>query len=199
MKHSPFETYVLYSALKLHFSSKSYDFFKYKGAMKLTEKNFEARNDKYHFQKLAKKYTTDEMTDFLVSNIIAGRSWVGKFLDEGADETFRLYLKRKQSITYTVVNEVEEALREVGRPSALFSAEEDEYPPIITKTMDGSMSPETLIVLDRFVGFSQKFDERYGEDDMLWGKIRTLNQKLKPFVVYDKDKLKAGLKPLLTN
>jgi len=40
-----FESYRVYSALKLHFTTDSYDYFKYNGKTKVTPENFEKRKD----------------------------------------------------------------------------------------------------------------------------------------------------------
>ena len=37
---TPYETYVLYSALKNHFTTESYDFIKYNGSMSTGRKDF---------------------------------------------------------------------------------------------------------------------------------------------------------------
>jgi hypothetical protein len=200
MKHTPFETYAMYLALKAHFTQKGYDYVKYNGTMKnVKPETFEKRNDRYFFQKLAKKYSTDEMRDFMIANIVAGRTWVGEMLDNAADDTYKAFLKRKESLTYTVLNEVESALNEVTSATELFSAGEGEYPLILMKNLDGSMGYESLIVLDAFVNYTDKFDAVYGSDDVVWGKIRFTLQKLRPFVEYDRTRMKTGLSKLLLN
>src|SRR4051812_5248294 len=49
-----YEAYVLFLALKRHFTTKDYCFFKYHGKIRTSVKAFEARNDRYFFQKLSK-------------------------------------------------------------------------------------------------------------------------------------------------
>lgn len=200
MKLSPFETYNLYIGLKNHFTTANYDYFKYHGKTRASQEAFEARKDRFYFDKLAQRYSSDEMVDFMVANLVKERSWIGDFLDPDAEELFTAYQKRKQAITHTVLDEVSGLLHENSDPKALFRGTEDnEYPPILLKFIDGSLSLETLVVLNRFCGFMTKFDERYGEDDLLWGKIRFMIHKLKPFIHYDKAKVKNGLDELLFN
>lgn len=198
MKSTPFETYVMYLALKSHFSSK-YDYFKYQGQMRATEAQFEKRNDRYFFQKLAKQYQGDELRDYMVANIIEGRKWIGDFLSEQGQATYNSYVRRKQSITKTVLDEVQSALEEVSQPRDLFHSEEAEYPPILCKKLDGTVGYESLIVLDDFVSYINKFDEKYGSEDIVWGPIRFTIQKLRPFIEYDRTRMKNGLSKLLLN
>ena len=48
-----FKIYKFYVAIKRHFNDDKYDFFKYRGKLRLNESSFENRKDKYLFTKLA--------------------------------------------------------------------------------------------------------------------------------------------------
>ena len=52
-----YEAFGIYQALKLHFTTDSYDFFKYNGKTNVSVNAFENRKDKYHFYKLSRKYS----------------------------------------------------------------------------------------------------------------------------------------------
>ena len=68
---SGYEAFGLYQSLKLHFTTDSYDYFKYNGKTKVTVTAFENRKDKYHFYKLSRKYTNKEdLINFIVANLI---------------------------------------------------------------------------------------------------------------------------------
>ena len=69
-ENTGFETYKLYHALKLHFTSDSYDYFKYNGKSRVNYTNFSSNASKYQFAKLSRKYNLDEMKNFLVANFI---------------------------------------------------------------------------------------------------------------------------------
>ena len=66
-ENSGYAAYVMFQSLKLHFSSKSYDYFKYHGKTNTTKDSFEKRKDKYTFYKISRKYTLEDMKDFYVS------------------------------------------------------------------------------------------------------------------------------------
>ncbi len=46
---SGYEAFGLYQALKLHFTTDSYDYFKYGGKTNISVTEFENRKDNYHF------------------------------------------------------------------------------------------------------------------------------------------------------
>ena len=73
---TPPEAYQRYAAIKLHFALQSYDFFRYNGQVKnLSMESFDARNDKVHFEKLARHYNPDGL---LVAHLIDDpEAWVG--------------------------------------------------------------------------------------------------------------------------
>ena len=85
MRLSAYETYCLYLAIKSHFTTQSYDYHKYQGKVKASKESFDIRKDRFLFQKLSRKYSNDQMNDFLISNCIKGKKWVGEFLDDDAE------------------------------------------------------------------------------------------------------------------
>ena len=63
-----FEVYKTYLAVKLHFTSKSYDYIKYEGKVNAKLDTFTSRNDRYFFHKLSKRFKEDEILHFFVAN-----------------------------------------------------------------------------------------------------------------------------------
>ena len=102
-----YETFELYQALKLHFTSDSYDYFKYNGKSNVSVTSFENRKDKYHFYKLSRKYPNkEEMINFIVANFVEDdKSWVGNLLSEDAAQNYRKRQKVIQSLSYTFEND----------------------------------------------------------------------------------------------
>jgi hypothetical protein len=194
MRLSAFDTYALYLALKQHFTQASYDYFKYHGKTRANKESFMQRKDKYQFQKLSRMYSDEEMRDFLVANLLKEKSWVGDFLEDDANDNYLAYLRRKQSLSYVFSNELDELFSH-DPPDRAFKVGKGHLhlPPILNFIMCGAMSPETFVILDRFIGFSSVLDKNLS-DDYLWSKYRMLPQKLHPFLSYDKDKMKTILK-----
>ena len=195
MRLSAFDTYALYLALKQHFTQDSYDYFKYHGKTRANKESFLQRKDRFQFQKLSRMYDGEQMRDFLVSNLVKDKgSWVGDLMNDDANDNYLAYLKRKQSLAYTFTSELDKFFGQEP-PEVAFKVGEGyrSLPPILNFIMCGAMSPETFVILDRFIGFSSTLDKKLA-DDYLWSKYRKLPQKFHPFLSYDKDKMKNILK-----
>ncbi len=198
-KITPFQTYCLYLAIKSHFTQQKYDYFKYSGAVRAKEESFERRRDKYYFVRLSKKYNESEMLDFLVANFISGNKWVGDLLEDVAHDTYIKYTKRKQAFTYYFTNELTALLSTVDDPRDLFICKSSTYPKIINEYLAGTISAETLSVLNRFICFFDRFDTQLDEDDIIWSAIRLNTIKLHSFLEYDKKRIKDVLKKHLNS
>ena len=191
MRLSAFDTYALFLALKQHFTQVNYDYFKYHGKTRANKESFIQRKDRFYYQKLSRKYDSEQMVDFLVSNLLKELTWVGNLLDDEAHDNYLAYLKRKQSLTYTFADDLDRFFSK--EPPELAFKVGSGLPPILNTIMCGTMSPETFVILDRFIGFSESLNKTL-DDDYLWSKYKALPRKFHPFLSYDKDKMKSILK-----
>lgn len=189
----PFDVYCLYIALKNHFTTKSYDFFKYKGKTKVTAHSFETRPDRIFYKRLANKYNTDQMQDYLVANFMQGKKWIGDFLDADAEENYYDYLKIKDALTYQTIDIVQNLFVEHSAKD-LFSIKSGSYPIILEKTLAGEIPLPVFVVLNDFFAFYDALDKKLGKDDVIWSKIKLRASKLGPFLKYDKSKVKECLR-----
>lgn len=183
MKLSGYETYKLYLALKLHFSSESFDFFAYNGKTRhVSKETYLARRDRFQFEKLARN--CDNLPDHLVANLLKDKTWVGDLLDDEAFDNTKAYMKINQSMSYVFRNELEK----IGdiKPALRF---EGQYPNIITMLMNGTISYQTFVILDYFIQFVPKFDAKL-PDDFIWSKLGFKIKRFAPFVIRDLDKKK---------
>jgi hypothetical protein len=62
-----FSAYVKYLAFKRHFTTDSYDYFKYNGKVRASIDSFQSRNDSFFFLKLARK---DDYENIILANMI---------------------------------------------------------------------------------------------------------------------------------
>lgn len=191
MRLTAFETYALLMALKQHFTQANYDYFKYHGKTRANKESFIQRKDRFYYQKLSRKYDSEQMVDFLVANLLKELTWVGNLLDDEAHDNYMAYLKRKQALAYTFADDLDNFFS--NAPPELAFKVGSGLPPILNTIMCGTMSPETFVILDRFIGFSESLNKTL-EDDYLWSKYKALPRKLHPFLSYDKDKMKSILK-----
>lgn len=193
MRLSAYETYVMYLAIKMHFTQKNYDYIKYRGKVSASPDTFATRRDKYMFQKLSRQHNADEMLGFLVANFIKENVWVGDLLTNEASEIYSEYKYRTQSFTYLFTNEIDNLFSNY-EPTIAFKAKRNSLSPFIEYKLSSKISPETFCVLCKTVGLVPYYDKVIGEDDFIWAKLRMLSLKYTPFIEYDASKIKSILK-----
>jgi hypothetical protein len=195
MKHfTGYGAYLLFLALRTHFTNAKYDFFQMHGKLRATKESYIKRNDKSFFDKLARDYSCENLRDFYVANFLEDKHYVTELLDDTAERNYREYQRRRQSLTYIFTSELEELFDSgITRP---FKFNDGEYPDIVNLYLRHVLSPETLVIINDFIPFEDKFN-KYLSDDILWSKVSLKLRKYKPFVHYDRNKVKSILKEKL--
>ena len=178
MKVTPYETYQTYLSMKSHFTNPKYDFFKYGGKSRATVSSFNKRKDKYWFEKTSRKYSDQEILDFLLSNFITANNpqnlWIGEIINSG-ERNYSEWMKRQQSLTYLFKEQLEELLSE-KKLDEVFDCSKG-HPPILKKYLGGDLSLETLIILEKIFSFVKKFDKTI--KDPVW---ETVSLKIKKYI-----------------
>jgi hypothetical protein len=182
----------MFLALKNHFTRDSYDFFRYRGKVNASPDSFMSRKDRFQFQKLSRLHNEENMRDFIVANILAGKSWVGEFLDDDAEENYLKHLKIRQSLSYIFTNELDGLFRN-GQPIVTFRVYKDRYPSSFMYYLSDRVTIETMVILNSLINYVPKWDSFYS-DDSIWPKHSMMIKKYAPFLVYDKQKMKVILK-----
>lgn len=190
---TPFEAYKLFLAVKMHFTQPNYDFFKYNGKVNATLDSFNRRRDKYHFAKLAKH---KDALGYLVAQYTAGNftGWAGDLFTEEAELSYTYYLGRRQSLTYlfqTDLGKLEEGF------VSKFKVKDGQHPEALVLFRRGGISIETFTILNDLLNFFQLWDTRI-DDTVIWPSIRERCLKYRPFLHYDKAKIKSILRPLIS-
>jgi len=193
-----YEAFGLYQSLKLHFTQESYDFFKYNGKSNISVTAFENRKDKYHFYKLSRKYSNkEELTDFIVANmLVSDKSWVGDLLSEDADVRYRTRKKTLQSLSYVFENDCRTIFEGLDDPNSVIKTDGD-YPVLLTKTLRGEVSIETLCILNHILNFFPMWNRKI-TDTIRWPDFRRKCEKYASFLPQDVVKYKMILKKVLT-
>lgn len=194
---SGFDTYCLFQAIKLHFTSKSYDYFKYHGSVNLKLENFEKRNDKYHFYKLSRKYPIKEdLISFLVANFLeAEKIWIGNLLTPEATTVFLDRQKIIQALSYNFRTDCELLFEDIDDPNKVLKTNGG-YPVLLFKSIQKEVSIETLCILNSILNFLPNWEERI-LDDVFWPKYLMKIKKYTPFIDYDMVQYKTILKKLI--
>ena len=198
-ENTGFAAYALWNALKLHFTSDSYDYFKYHGKTNVSKQSFTIRKDKYYFYKLSRKYSLEELKNYYVANMISGNGeWVGEMVGPNGEEVYAKWQKTQQSLTYTTENDTIGLFD--GVDGAEFWSMDDYFKPvdggwpmIITKLMHDKVKLETVCILIDTIGCMPRWEKTITED-IVWPSYHRLIKKYTPFIQYDKDKFTKFLK-----
>jgi hypothetical protein len=184
--------YALFLALRTHFTKEKYDFFINRGKLNTTKDAYMKRHDKHFFEKIAKRYGATELKDFFVANLLEDRHYILEMTEDDGEKAFQEFLARRQSFTYKFAHEID-ILFSKGIKEG-FAVPTNRYPLIIEQHLSNLLPCDSLVVLDDMFGFADRFDKYLGEDDIVWSKIRLKMAKYRPFLKYDRDKIKTILR-----
>ena len=167
---SGYQACVLYRALKLHFTT-DYDFNKYKGKVKYTKAQFDKNKHKFVYEKLAKKYSDEELKKFFVANFLQNDTvWVQDLLSHEAYENYVEFNKKQQSLTYVFENDLLNIFNDENHEK-LFKSNSNDFPLLLTKLLRDEVSAETVIIMNEFLHFIPKWEKNI-KDDFIWPRIK---------------------------
>ena len=193
---SPFECYQHYLSLKSHFTNPKYDYFKYNKKVRASATSFNARSDKYWFEKTSRKYPDKEIVNFLVSNFVSTDTpqnvWIGEIINSG-ERTYVEWMKRQQSLTYLFKEQSEELLSEIKLEDA-FNCSKG-HPPVLKKFLGGKISPEVLVIYDILFQFGNVFDKKL--IDPVWETVSLKIRKYNAFIHIDVSDYKQLLREIV--
>ena len=180
-KVTPFETYQTYLSMKNHFTNRKYDFFTYGGKSRATMTSFNKRKDKYWFEKTSRKYSDQEITDFLLANFVTADTpqnlWIGEIINSG-EKTYADWMKRQQSLTYLFKEQSTELLSE-KKLEEVFNCSKG-HPIVLKKYLGGEISLETLTIREKIFSFVKNFDTKL--QDPVWESVSLKIRKYLPFL-----------------
>ena len=178
LKVNPFETYKSYLGLKNHFTKEKYDYIKYCGKSRASIESFYKRKDRFFFEKISRQKNDDEVIDFFVANFVSCNDpqslWVGEIMRNGEDNYIN-WKRRTQSLSYVFKEEVENIFS--GKDfDKMFEVKGTTHPQIIKEHLQENISLETLIILEKILGFKKNFDKKL--DDPVW---KFLSMRMKKY------------------
>jgi hypothetical protein len=187
MNMTGFECYKTYLALKNHFTSDSYDYFKYQGKTSAKEDTFKTRRDRYFFESMSRKRTDQEIIEYFLSNFVYStdpkKLWIREIIRNG-EGNFVSWKKRRESMTYSFTNDLDIILED-DLDKAIKSSG-SQHSPMLRKYLAGRVSLETLIILDKILNFKQDYDNIL--TDPVWTTVSKKMSKYEPFVSVDVSK-----------
>jgi len=188
-----FEAYKMYISLKLHFTSETYDYVKFNGKSRTTVKSFEKRSDKYFFEKLGKKFSSEALLEYFIANFILDKySWIGEIVSVNGDRNHTEWKKRIESLHYTFKCDVDFLLSEVDSFDDLFRVDIT-HPPLLKYYLGSKITLETFVILNKLLNFIPQFDKSINEP-LVWKDVRKTLIKYSSFLDIDLCKYKHTLK-----
>jgi|TARA_R110002050_G_scaffold172215_1_gene304490 hypothetical protein len=192
----PFDAYKQYLSLKNHFTKDKYDYHKYCGKSRATVQSFYKRKDRFWFEKLARNKSDKEVIEFFISNFISctdpSKLWIGEMIREG-EGRYTSWKKRTQSLSYVFKEEVETILSGESFDSC-FDIKRG-HPIVLKKYLSGEISIETLVILDKILGFRNDFNSKL--QDPVWETVNMKMKKYSPFLNIDVFRYKKILKEVV--
>jgi len=180
--------------MKQHFTKDSYDYLKYCGRIKASPAAFNKRKDRYFFERMSRQKNDKEIEQFFVANFAScddpQRLYMADIVKNG-EKTFTAWQKRNQSLTYIFKNEIEELFDDKNF-DAMFYIDGNRHPDILKAFLRGNVSIETLIILEKILGYKSRFDKKL--TDPVWELISYRINKYAPFLNIDVFRYKKILK-----
>lgn len=188
-----FKAYRYYLALKIHFTSEKFNVFENRGNVKGSREAFDARNDRYIFEKLAKKLNSDrDIIQFFVANFAYGNE-SAIYAGQESDDNLIEWNRRKQSISKIFIDDLAALLTyvEINKlpTSSIFDFNFNEYPVALTLFLGGKISIETLVIINELDHVIEHWRNN-STVHHIWNTEFLRIKKLIGFVKYDKEKLR---------
>jgi len=174
-----FQVYSTYVALKTHFSRKTYDYFKYQGSVKTSEKAYSKRPDKYFFEKISNKYTSkDQVIQYFVSNFLVNSNF---HIIQMNDKNYLEWQRKMQSFSYLFSTDVDTILEKCTTINECMQCNNSNHSQVLKLFLGGNVMMETLIMLNRLTGFIDRYDDLLSED-VIWKQLSFTLKKYDPFI-----------------
>lgn len=181
---TPYEVYIDYLALKRHFTTERYDYHKYYGKVKANKDSFEKRKDKFFFEKISRH--RDPHGLMLANFLKLDYVWVKNLTGDEATERYNQWLGKLQSISRSVENELSVLDEDFD---SNFKVLDGRHPNILKLYLADKLSIETFIIIYDLVGCETYWNNKF-KNDFIWNEVKKKIKKVRPFLVYDKTKIK---------
>ena len=193
-----FDVYKTYLGVKLHFTSDTYDYYKYGGKVNTKLDTFTKRKDRYFFHKLSTRYAEADILDFFVANFLAdSKRWIGNLLANDGRDVYLDYKKRKEAFAYHFKQDCGSIVSDFRRKSISFDdgfiPVNGQHPRVLRLLIQRKISYQTTIVLNHFLNFVKNWDKEITEK-VVWPEISLKVTRLKPFINFNATECKLIMK-----
>jgi len=198
-KVTPFDVYKSYLGLKNHFTKSNYDYHRYGGKSRASLQSFYKRRDRFFFEKLSRQKDDSQVVEFFVSNFVSCDDpqslWIGEIVRNG-EQNYTDWKRRLQSLSYTFKTEIEDVFTDKDF-DVMFKIEGTRHPQIIKEHLSKTISLETMVILNKIIGFKDDFDKKLS--DPVWKFLSMRINKYNSFIHIDVFKFKSILKEIIVN
>ena len=193
-----FDVYKIYLAIKLHFTSDSYDYFKHNGKTTARLNTFTKRRDRYFFHKLSRSYSSSACVDYFVAGFIGSNTvWIGDVVGKSGQENYTRWQKRIESLSYVFENDCDTLLDFIEEKEIkfddLFKVKKGQHPPLVKLYLANKITVESMVILNDILNYTKQFNKEIGET-VIWPKKYKLLMNYKPFLKYNSTKMKMIIK-----
>jgi hypothetical protein len=172
---SGLEAYRIFTSIKLHFNSKSYDYFKYRGQLKSIQENkVRATPNFIYFEKIARKHGKS-MEEFIVSNFLNDPTISGpRSLSE---DVYTKYKAFKESFTYRFKEEISRL-----DPKKDFRVIDGQHPGLLKEYLSGRINIQTMVALNQVMKYREVWDAKI-QEEYIWPRISKHLEKSSGFLI----------------
>ena len=197
-----YEAYKLYLAIKLHFTTDNYDFFKHNAKVNSSFNTFLKRNDRFFFHKLVTKYKPDELLDYFVCNfVVNSKTWIGDLVRADGETNYNKWRKYNESFTYNFrmdMVRISNVLSDNNiRFDDVFSVSGGQHPRLLRLFLSKQITIQTLIIMDHILSFVNNWDKEIKET-IIWPEISSKIAKLRQFIKFNRTKCKFIMKEVFS-
>lgn len=186
----PSEAYELYMALKLHFTSPSYDFIKYHGQLK-KRPDYRKLSDKFSMVKFSRH---PDPKNLAISNMVKKpKIWVRDLLSDDARDEYTKYQAYMAAPEFQFKADLAKL---DDQPMVNFRGTDfgNDHPLAMKRYLGGKISPITLCILNKLSGNLFDAWTRWLKHDIVVYPAVVSLQKFAVFVNYDNPKYLEILK-----
>lgn len=186
----PFTVYKDYCAIKLHFTSPTYNFIQYKGKIRASERSFRERRDKPFFNYLATVLNRSDNAPFFVSQFIENPCWIGDIIFE-KEESMRRYTawtNRIESLKDNYLIDLHNIAAQGHTWKTILGYSLNTHPPLFKLVTQKKITPETYVLLDKLSSFISKTISVY-KDDTLYSELNMKYLKYGYFIDISQEKI----------
>jgi hypothetical protein len=186
-----FRCYKYYISIKLHFTKDNYNVFETRGNVKGSEEAFISRNDRYIFERIARKYDTDQkVIKYFVSNFSYGNDAV-VYNENDAEDNLLEWNRRRESLTRVFENDTQEVLLQKEKNNLdrkqIFEFNGNNLPLLFRMYLGKKVTIESMFLFSKLNGYLKRWHNN--SSMILWEDDRRRIEKCDGFVKFDIEKL----------